>query len=145
MPLIAELYAISKLNPHIFAIGTVGLAVEALVLLLSVIPFSGSLTWRLYNIATFACVAIMGLVVVTLAVSAFNRRYEGMPRLPYSIPEMASYLYAARMAPTLGEMALCPGERQTAAGKRYGFGWTEGSDGVVRVGVDEEELRGDYR
>lgn len=102
MPLIAESYAISKLNPHILAVGTVGLAVEALVLLLSAVPFSGRMAWRLYNIASFACVAIMGLV----AIMVFNRRYERMPRLPYSIPVVASYLYATRMAPTLGEMAL---------------------------------------
>ena len=145
MPFIAESYAISKLNPHILAVGTIGLAVEALVMLLSVVPFSGGTTWRLYNIATFACVAITGLVVVTLAITAFNRRYERMPRLPYSIPEMASYLYAARMVPTLGEMALCSSGGGAIGGKRYGFGWTEGSDGVVRVGVDEEELKGDYK
>lgn len=68
-----------------------------------------------------------------------------MPRMPYSVPVVLSYVVMSRMMREMGEIAaqgISTGERWRKlrnGGKGYGFGWMRGVDGVTRLGVDEEE------
>ena len=74
-----------------------------------------------------------------------RRLARRVPRAPYTLAVIA----AARMLDAFAGLSVLPPrvrDRRIAAatrGRSYGLGWTCGTDGVHRVGVDEEELDGD--
>jgi len=147
---VSAVYALIRGNFYIFSISLIGLLVELLVILLAVVPFAGGFTFKLWNVSTLGSATILIFLAITLGGIAYGRRGETLPRLPYSIPAIATYLHATRMLSDFDEMArgrLGSRERDRRlkdSRKTYGFGWTVGTDGVTRAGVDEEELKFDY-
>ena len=126
-------------------VGAVSLSIDALVVVIHGVPFSPTQTWKDFQISTWISVgALFGAFLAVIAVMMRRRRLS-MPRLPYSIAAIISYLYAAHMLDNFVGLSMWPtGERNEEIqklGKTYGFGWTTGADGVLRIGVDQEELK----
>jgi hypothetical protein len=126
-----------------------------LVIFISRVPYSGTQTYQDANVAMFVSVSVSALAATAIAVGlALHRRRRmamKMPRVPYTLATVVAYLYAALMLEdfvglsTLGKKDRDRGIRDVGRMKTYGFGWTVGRDGVRRVGVDEEELEGDFK
>jgi hypothetical protein len=152
-PIVSQISALIHGRIFIAALGMVGLLVEALVVSLTGIPYSGTQTWLDFNVSMFLSVSILIIAIIMVGVFMFRRRgiEKKMPHVPYTIAGIKGYLYAARMLDGFsGLSTLSCNDRLTIVkdmgkGKRYGLGWTVGIDGKKRVGVDEEMLLGDYR
>lgn len=101
----------------------------------------------------FLSTSILVITIVTVGVVLLRRRRMGrrMPRTPYTLAATMAYLYAAKFVDglaglsTLGTKARNQEIVKVGRDKEFGFGWIVGSDGKKRVGVDEEELEGDYK
>ncbi|KAF8544224.1 hypothetical protein BDD12DRAFT_801459 [Trichophaea hybrida] len=101
----------------------------------------------------FLSMTILVMTITTVIAVLLRRRRIGkrMPRTPYTLAATMAYLYGARFLEGLvGLSRLGTKERNkqvlmAGRDKEFGFGWTVGADGKKRVGVDEEELEGDYK
>ena len=127
-PIYSEIHALIRGNVFICYIGLVGISVEVLVILLAGVPFSGQMTYNVWKFCSAGTIAIIGLLILTTAWIAWMRRGETLPRLPYSIPAVATHLHSARMLREFGEMA-CDGvgegernRRLKTGGRRMGSG-----------------------
>ncbi|KAF8543806.1 hypothetical protein BDD12DRAFT_978131 [Trichophaea hybrida] len=152
-PLVSEIYALFRGRFFLCLVGTVGLLIEVLVVSISGVPYSGTQTYLDSNIVMFLSVSALGATIIAAGLALYRRRKlaAGMPRVPYTLAAMMTYLYAARMLDdfvglsTLGRKERDKAIMDMGRNKTYGFGWTVGRDDVKRVGVDEEELEGDYQ
>ncbi|KAF8245040.1 hypothetical protein K440DRAFT_635242 [Wilcoxina mikolae CBS 423.85] len=153
-PLISDISALLNGNIFIFLIGVIGLCIDSLIVStsLSEVAFSSIQTWAMSNMAFCLSVPFLGATAITVFLAALLRRRRigmKMPRVPYTIAAVISYLYAARMMEELtGLSTLSEKERNREVmgiQKGCGFRWTVGRDGRKRVGVDEEELAGTYK
>ncbi|KAF8244252.1 hypothetical protein K440DRAFT_636321 [Wilcoxina mikolae CBS 423.85] len=152
-PLVSEISALFRGRFFLCLLGTVGLLIEVLVIVISGVPYSGTQTYLDANIAMFLSVSALGATIIAAGLALYRRRRmaAGMPRVPYTLAAVMTYLYAARMLDdfvglsTLGRKDRDKAIMDVGRNKTYGFGWTVGRDDVKRVGVDEEELEGDYR
>ncbi|KAI5819333.1 hypothetical protein BZA77DRAFT_305147 [Pyronema omphalodes] len=152
-PIYSEIKAVIQGRPFIAFICFVGTLIECLIVALTGVPFSSSQTWEMANVSMFLSIVILAIVILAVVTVAIRRRRisNSMPRTPYTLAMTISYLYAAKMLKDFGGLsALGESERNKRVkritdGKTYGFGWTTGLDGQKRVGIDEEELDGDYK
>jgi len=130
----------------------VSLLIEVLVIFISTVPYSGTQTYQDANVAMFVSVSALAATAIAVGLALHRRRRMAMkmPRVPYTLAAVIAYLYAALMLEdfvglsTLGK-DRDRGIRDVGRMKTYGFGWTVGRNGVRRVGVDEEELEGDFK
>ncbi|KAF8248645.1 hypothetical protein K440DRAFT_678850 [Wilcoxina mikolae CBS 423.85] len=147
--LVTEVRALLRGDLYMAFIGFVGVLIEALVVVLPGIPFEPSQTEQGYEVATWLSVSVLILVLFAVVLVFSRRRSACMPRLPYSIATVMVYLYAARMLKDFVGLSVLDrkerDEKIVGLGKTYGFGWTTGEDGKVRVGVDVEELDYAYK
>jgi len=152
-PLVTEVSSLIQGNFFISFVGTVGLLIEVLIVTLTGVPYSGSQIWKDAKIcmrlsSTIICITIITIAVILLRRKRVERR---LPRVPYSLATVIGYIYAARMLDSLIGLSILESKARNrrimeiGRGKKYGFGWTVGSDGAERVGVDEEELQGNYK
>jgi hypothetical protein len=152
-PIYSEIKALIQGRPFIAFIGFVGTLIECLIVALTGVPFSSAQTWEMANVSMLLSMVILVIVIIAVATVTIRRRRisNRMPRTPYTLATTMSYLYAAKMLGDFGGLsALGESERNKRVkkitdGKKYGFGWTTGIDGQKRVGIDEEELDGDYK
>ena len=153
VPLTSVLVSLWQGQGFVALVGTVGLLIEALVVVLPGVPYAGTETWEDANVCMLLSASVLLAAAVTAAAALLRRRHlsRRVPRAPYTLAVIAAYLYAARMLDAFAGLSVLPPrvrDRRIAAatrGRTYGLGWTCGADGVRRVGVDEEELDGDYR
>jgi hypothetical protein len=92
--------------------------------------------------------------IITLMVF-FGRRHPFLPRQPNTIASVLAFIHQSKMlydfvgTTKMGstETARHLETKRDADGKRktYGLGWFKGRDGQEHLGVDEEELIGNYK
>lgn len=101
-----------------------------------------------YFSLALALFILLYMTLVTLTVF-FRRRHAFLPRQPNTIASVLAFIHQSKMLPTfVSSKKLTSAEvaRTLArAGKQYGLGRFVGRDGRRHVGVDEEELIGDYK
>ena len=151
VPVASDLAALWHGQAFLALIGAVGLLVETLVVVLPGVPYAGTQTWEDANVCMLLSASVLLAAAATAAAALLRRRRlsRRVPRAPYTLAVVATYLYAARMLDAFAGLSVLPPrvrDRRIAAatrGRSYGLGLTCGADGVHRVGVDEEELDGD--
>jgi hypothetical protein len=97
---------------------------------------------------------LLYMSVITLLVF-IRRRHPFLPRQPNTIASVLAFIHQSKMlydfvgTTKMGstETARHLDEKRDVDGKRktYGLGWFEGRDGQQHLGVDEEELIGNYK
>ncbi|KAF8537957.1 hypothetical protein BDD12DRAFT_929759 [Trichophaea hybrida] len=152
-PLVTEVSSLIRGNFFLALIGTVGLLIEVLIVTLTGVPYSGTQIWKDAQICMRLSSAIISITIITTIVILLRRKRveRRLPRVPYTLATVIGYIYAARMLDSFVGLSTLDSRTRNrhmmeiGRGKEYGFGWTVGSDGIKRVGVDEEELQGDYK
>ncbi|KKA31240.1 hypothetical protein TD95_002740 [Thielaviopsis punctulata] len=101
---------------------------------------------------TLSVVFSLGILAYMAAVTILvwaRRSHAFLPRRPNTIASALSYIHQSKMLCdfegtskfTTAQME----EKLKGLNKRYGLGMFKGRDGQTHVGVDEEELSGDYK
>jgi hypothetical protein len=150
---VTEVVNLINSNFFIVAIGLIGLFVEALVVSLTGIPYSGTETWEDARTCMILSSLIIAIIIITIILTMIRRRRleRRLPRVPYTLATVIGYIYAARMLESFAGLSVLPTKERNCKiveigrGREYGFGWTVGNDEARRVGVDEEELEADYK
>jgi len=133
---------------HFFAATMAFIAVlsELLIIFLGAVPYSPGQVLMELLIASYVCMAVLGIMALgIIALIFWRRRLPELPRAPDTIAAVASYVADSRM---LDDFEGCEyvDDREMAervgAGKRYVYGKRVGSDGQRRYLVDEDTQLG---
>ncbi|KAI1105131.1 hypothetical protein F4804DRAFT_351231 [Jackrogersella minutella] len=110
---------------------------------------SGSETVLSFSITLALTVLILIYLAVVATTVFFRRRHPFLPRQPNSISSVLAFIHQSKMLYDFVGMATFTNAqirgRLEGLGKTYGLGWFDGRDGNTHLGVEEEELTGDYR
>jgi hypothetical protein len=99
-------------------------------------------------------VTILLYMGIVASVVFFRRHHPFLPRQPNTIASVLAFIHQSKMLYDFVGTAKYSnaemieklnGLRKDGKPKTYGLGWFEGRDGQTHCGVDEEELRSNYR
>lgn len=109
---------------------------------------SGQETVLSFNVSLGISLFILLYMTVVATVVFLRRRHAFLPRQPNTIASVLAYIHQSKMLWNfVGTAKLSNAQmvRKLEDGKTYGLGWFDGRDGQQHCGVDEEELKGNYK
>ncbi|KAH7326121.1 hypothetical protein B0I35DRAFT_405413 [Stachybotrys elegans] len=109
---------------------------------------SGTETFVSFYVSLILSLFILLYMGIVATVVFFRRRHPFLPRQPNTIASVLAYIHQSKMLyDFVGTEKMGPEEMLAHLGddKTYGLGWFVGRDGQLHCGVDEEELKGDYK
>ena len=146
VPVVTEARLLAGGSVFAAYVGALGLLVEALVVLLPGVAYSGTQIYAAFHLSLYLSFVSLALLIATVPVWLARRKNMAnrMPRVPYTIASVLAYVYAARMLDAMvGMSAMAGGERnrvlRSGMGDTYFLGETVGADGKRRVGIDRHE------
>lgn len=124
------------------AVTLLGLAGEALNIVISGIPYAPGQGWSQYVASTYITVAILSMMVMATAVIIVQRfREPKIPRPPVTLGAVMSYLCGSKMLDDFEGLDCLNektrNERVRSWGKRYEFAEMTRTDGIVAWAVDD--------
>ncbi|KFA47587.1 hypothetical protein S40293_07417 [Stachybotrys chartarum IBT 40293] len=109
---------------------------------------SGAETFVSFYVSLILSLFILLYMSVTATVVFVQRRHPFLPRQPNTISSVLAYIHQSKMLyDFVGTERMSVEEvlRKLGNSKTYGLGTFVGRDGQRHCGVDEEELKGDYK
>ena len=99
---------------------------EVLTVLLPVIPFHSSTSYRAWKVSTYLSVAILFLMILTLISVFVRRKSPRLPRQPHTLAAVISYVFSSRMSHELHPQWVWLG------------GWTQISGRVSTINMETQ-------
>ncbi|KAI2467030.1 hypothetical protein F4781DRAFT_433791 [Annulohypoxylon bovei var. microspora] len=110
---------------------------------------SGSETVLSFSVILALTVLILVYLVAAAATVFVRRRHPFLPRQPNSISSVLAFMHQSKMLYDFVGTAKFDNaqmrHRLEGLGKTYGLGWFDGRDDMTHLGIEQEELTGDYK